>query len=74
MRFDRSVALGGHISRSHPGLSSDYKEKLKTRKRREPERLALRWAKEQCKDMKAKTAEYRREIARLRKEFLENYY
>jgi hypothetical protein len=37
--------LGGHISRSHPGQSKDYRLKLQTRKEREPERNAHKEAK-----------------------------
>lgn len=37
--------LGGHLSRRHPGKSVDYNKKLEVRKRREPERDALKRAK-----------------------------
>jgi len=49
--FAKCVALGGHISRAHPGQSLEYKQKLATRKANEHKRLARTWAKEQCKDM-----------------------
>jgi hypothetical protein len=70
--FARPVALGGHISRAHPGQSREYKQKLATRKANEPRRLALRWAKEQCKDMVDNEFKKKR-IAELRREYLSRY-
>eukprot|EP00826_Nyctotherus_ovalis_P064892 TRINITY_DN9529_c0_g1_i14.p1 TRINITY_DN9529_c0_g1~~TRINITY_DN9529_c0_g1_i14.p1 ORF type:complete len:260 (+),score=73.52 TRINITY_DN9529_c0_g1_i14:246-1025(+) len=43
--FSRSQALGGHMSRAHPGKSDEYKRKKNKRKSREIERLKLLIAK-----------------------------
>lgn len=43
--FSRSQALGGHMSRAHPGKSGEYKKKKDKRKSREVERLKLLIAK-----------------------------
>jgi len=43
--FNRSQALGGHMSRKHPGKSTEYKIKKNKRKTREVERLRLHIAK-----------------------------
>lgn len=43
--FSRSQALGGHMSRAHPGKSGEYKKKKDKRKSREVERLKLLLAK-----------------------------
>ena len=45
MSFRRSQALGGHMSRAHPGKSFEYKKKKTKRKSREIERLKLLIAK-----------------------------
>lgn len=45
MSFERSQALGGHMSRAHPGKSCEYKKKKSKRKSREVERLKLLIAK-----------------------------
>lgn len=45
MSFERSQALGGHMSRAHPGKSCEYKKKKNKRKSREVERLKLLIAK-----------------------------
>eukprot|EP00826_Nyctotherus_ovalis_P043595 TRINITY_DN4608_c0_g1_i5.p1 TRINITY_DN4608_c0_g1~~TRINITY_DN4608_c0_g1_i5.p1 ORF type:complete len:160 (-),score=50.87 TRINITY_DN4608_c0_g1_i5:148-627(-) len=45
MSFCRSQALGGHMSRAHPGKSCEYKKKKNKRKSREVERLKLLIAK-----------------------------
>lgn len=45
MIFCRSQALGGHMSRAHPGKSCEYKKKKNKRKSREVERLKLLIAK-----------------------------
>lgn len=45
LQFNTSQGLGGHMSRAHPGKSSDYKKKKDTRKTREVERYKLQLAK-----------------------------
>ena len=44
--YSKSVALGGHQSKAHPGTSSSYKRKLEIRQSREEERKLLERAKE----------------------------
>jgi hypothetical protein len=44
--FETGQALGGHMSRVHPGQSSSYARKVQRRKEREPDRELLRLAKE----------------------------
>ena len=44
--YTSSHQLGGHTSRKHPGSSEDYKKKLEIRDSREPDREALKQAKE----------------------------
>jgi len=70
--FAKCVSLGGHLSRAHPGQSREYKQKMVTRKANEPRRLALRWAKEQCKDIFDNEYKKKR-IAKLRQEYLSRY-
>ncbi len=70
--FAKSFQLGGHVSRAHPDKATGYKLKLETRKRREPLRLSLAWAKEQCKGMPV-NAEYRKRIKALRLGYLSRY-
>lgn len=43
--FALSQAKGGHMSKAHPGKSTDFKRKLAVRIKREPERKALSKAK-----------------------------
>lgn len=43
--FESGQALGGHMSRCHPGQSSSYARKVQRRKEREPDRDLLRLAK-----------------------------
>lgn len=45
MSFNKSQALGGHMSRTHPGESHEYKKKKIIRKNRELERVKLLIAK-----------------------------
>ena len=44
--FETGQALGGHMSRCHPGQSDSYARKVQRRKEREPDRELLRLAKE----------------------------
>jgi hypothetical protein len=44
--FDTGQALGGHMSRVHPGQSRSYARKVQRRKEREFDRELLRLAKE----------------------------
>jgi phage FluMu protein Com len=39
--FAKAQALGGHISKKHPGKSKVYKQKMITRENRAPERAFL---------------------------------
>ena len=45
MDFDNGQALGGHMSRTHPGKSRDFNHKKDVRKRREFDRVKLLLAK-----------------------------
>ena len=42
--FEKPQGIGGHMSKAHPGESKVYEEKMKTRKKRAPERDALKQA------------------------------
>ena len=44
-RYPKSVSLGGHVSKAHPGTSVNYSKKLAIRKSREVERSFLKKAK-----------------------------
>jgi len=44
--YSKSVALGGHQSKAHPGTSANYKRKIEIRQSREEERKLLERAKE----------------------------
>jgi len=43
--------VGGHISRKHPGQSSNYKRKIEVRKKRQGERRLLKLAKQRFKKL-----------------------
>eukprot|EP00826_Nyctotherus_ovalis_P010561 TRINITY_DN12777_c0_g1_i1.p1 TRINITY_DN12777_c0_g1~~TRINITY_DN12777_c0_g1_i1.p1 ORF type:complete len:299 (-),score=37.09 TRINITY_DN12777_c0_g1_i1:104-1000(-) len=45
MGFSKAQALGGHMSRTHPGESREYRQKKSIRKSREMERIKLLLAK-----------------------------
>jgi hypothetical protein len=40
--FAKAQALGGHISKKHPGVSKIYQKKMITRENRAPERAWLK--------------------------------
>jgi phage FluMu protein Com len=44
--FTKAQAMGGHISKKHPGVSKIYKKKMVTRENRAPERALLQESKE----------------------------
>ena len=44
--FDRAQQLGGHISKSHPGSSKKYEEKIERRNERKGERELLQASKD----------------------------
>ena len=44
--FEKSVQLGGHLSKSHPGKSESYNKKMEVRKANEQSREFLKQAKE----------------------------
>ena len=44
--FEKSVSLGGHLSKVHPGLSKSYSHKMEVRGKREEQRKYLLLAKE----------------------------
>ena len=46
MSFEKSVSLGGHLSKAHPGSSKPYNYKMKVRIEREEQRKYLQLAKE----------------------------
>jgi len=43
--FPSKVALGGHVSKTHPGQSVNYNKKIKVRTKRAVERECLQEAK-----------------------------
>ena len=48
--FDKPQGLGGHISKSHPGRSKVYTDKMITRENRAPLRKLLEDAKQLLRD------------------------
>ena len=44
-KFTKAQALGGHMSKSHPGMSHEFEKKVEKRKEREPMRELLKNAK-----------------------------
>ena len=54
-RFSTRQALGGHVSKAHPGESETYNKKLQTRIMRTGERNALSLAKEIYKGLTNQT-------------------
>ena len=60
--FGTGQALGGHMSRVHPGMSNSYARKVQRRKEREPDRELLRLAKE----MHAKNYPHARDLDRVK--------
>mmetsp|Transcript_25880 Transcript_25880/g.25150 ORF Transcript_25880/g.25150 Transcript_25880/m.25150 type:complete len:105 (+) Transcript_25880:206-520(+) len=68
-KFARGQALGGHMSRVHPGGSDTYNKKLKRREERTQERKILKLAKEKFFKLYGKNKELDRvKIRRYKKE------
>ena len=68
--FSHGQALGGHMSRTHPGMSSAFNKKVERRKERAVDRELLRLAKEKHAKMFGEEKKLDRvKIRRFKKEF-----
>ena len=70
MRFAVCSALGGHISKAHPGTSKAYNHKKNVREKRQLERILHKEAMSQYSQMGAKEDVNRNTIKRIKKDLV----